>query len=128
MVALLFIGLNANASDLHKKIDPIKVEVQLVPIDIHLTSKDGCEFHILGEYSYWGGGFTGTVTASGSGDCPNGTWTFGLVINDDGNGPGNVGGRGYGMKIVGNNPFIFALKQDHKMRKGLVDKIRANQP
>src|ERR1051325_7488439 len=52
-----------------------------IHVDFTVTSTGGCSFHIVGDlcYSIWSGHvscFTGTVTASGSGGCPNGTWNF----------------------------------------------------
>lgn len=55
-----------------------------IHIDITLTSKDGCKFHIVGNYNTWTGNFTGNVYASGKSGCPQGTFSFGLVVHDDG--------------------------------------------
>ncbi|MEL6695308.1 MAG: hypothetical protein AAF135_01855 [Bacteroidota bacterium] len=53
-------------------------------VDITLTSNEGCLLHIEGDITYTIlppniTGFSGSVTVSGEGDCPNGKVTFGLV-------------------------------------------------
>ncbi len=56
-----------------------------IKVDVTLTSNEGCEIHIQGDLdvdiSIFSGvtinGFEGTVSFSGSGDCPNGSLTFG---------------------------------------------------
>lgn len=56
-----------------------------IKVDLTLTSNEGCEVHIVGEIdvnisvlgSVTVNGFEGSVEFSGSGDCPNGTLTFG---------------------------------------------------
>jgi len=50
-------------------------------IDITVTSTSGCTFHIVGDVGYTIlpprlTGFTGTVTISGPGSCPHGTYTI----------------------------------------------------
>jgi|GEM_PF-5291345 len=58
-----------------------------VHIDSTFTSVEGCRIQIVGDLdvsvSFWGdvtiNGFSGTVTISGGGDCPNGTLSFGLA-------------------------------------------------
>jgi hypothetical protein len=53
-------------------------------VDASITSKEGCLIHIVGnvEYSLIPPaitGFSGTITISGSGDCPNTSLTFGMA-------------------------------------------------
>ena len=43
-------------------------------IDIWLTSKGGCKFHIVGEASAFPPSFSGNISASGNPPCPNGSW------------------------------------------------------
>lgn len=57
-------------------------------IDITLTSGEGCTVHIVGTVSFRVipleiTNFTGTVSMSGPGDCPNGTLTFSNQAIDD---------------------------------------------
>jgi hypothetical protein len=79
-----------------------------VSINVTLTSDSGCEFAIVGNYNGWTGVFTGSVTASGGGDCPNGKWTFSVVnIDDD-------------PVVVGDNPFVKALQTEPQLLADLV--------
>lgn len=57
----------------------------VIPIDMTITSTNGCTFHIVGNLSVTVripvrnstiNGFVGTVTVSGGSGCPNGTYTF----------------------------------------------------
>ena len=97
--------------------DDITAPTLRIHIDITLTSKDGCKFHIVGDYNTWTGSFNGSVTASGDGDCPNGTWTFGLVIPDD---DGEI-------QLIGENPFIDILKEDSDLLTKLVETIKRQE-
>ncbi len=84
-----------------------------IKINITLKSKEGCKFVIKGDYNTWTGTFTGTVTASGPGDCPEGTFTFGLVIHDDGS-----------SDIRGDNEFTSILKEDKELLSDLINAIK----
>ncbi len=99
----------------------------MLNIDITLTSKDGCEFHITGELDLtWTGGFegfTGTVTASGGEGCPNGTWVFGMIINNPGgDDPINVNE----IRFIGTNPLIDVLKNEPKTLTKLIELFESN--
>ena len=54
------------------------IEMEEFGVDMWLTSKEGCKFHIVGDVS-WGGSFSGTVTGTSGEPCPNGEWTFGIA-------------------------------------------------
>ena len=90
-------------------------------VDITLTSNDGCKFHIVGEVEVsWTGGFesfSGTVTASGDGPCPNGTWTFGMTVVPDPNGENE---RLTGYKFSGNCPLIDILLSEPETLNELI--------
>lgn len=83
-----------------------------VKIKITLKSKDGCKFVIDGDYNTWKGTFTGTVTASGPNGCPNGTYTFGLIIHDNGS-----------TDIFGDKEFTSILKEDKQLLSELIHSI-----
>ena len=78
-----------------------------IDINIVLTSKDGCKFHVVGNVS-WSGNFTGTVTVSGGGDCPDGEYTFG--ISDPG---GNI-------EIYGDATAVKMLREDEQLLGDLI--------
>ena len=80
-----------------------------IHIDITLTSKSGCKFHIVGNYNTWTGNFTGNVYASGSSPCPHGTYTFGLAVQDDGTG-----------QMSGDDAIIQVFKSDPDMLAGFI--------
>lgn len=85
------------------------VSVKKIGIDIWLTSKKGCKFHVVGNYNTWTGTFTGSVACSGPGDCPHDTWVFGMVIYDNGE-----------TTLYGENAFIDELKSDPDLLNELV--------
>lgn len=85
-----------------------------VRINITVVSKQGCKFKIVGDYSVWNGTFTGTVTASGNSPCPTGTYTFGLVIHDDGT-----------SEVSGENEFTRILLSEPETLNSLIDQIKA---
>ena len=73
-----------NNNDIHKY-----ATVNFIDIDVNftITSSGGCKFTVDGTITTsWGEfvSFNGTVTASGGEGCPNDTWTFGMVVYDDG--------------------------------------------
>jgi hypothetical protein len=106
-------------------------DASAINIDITLTSVDGCRFRIQGELDLtWTGGFesfTGTVTASGGEGCLNGTWEFGMVI-DDNNGPGSnpdIGGT-KAYRFNGNAPLIDILKNEPQTLHKMITKMESN--
>ena len=76
VVLVLAFGVNAQAKEL--------------PVDITVTTSEGCQFHIVGTADVTIAipfrnstinAFTGTITMSGPGDCPQGEFnvTFGML-------------------------------------------------
>ncbi|AEA45276.1 hypothetical protein [Fluviicola taffensis] len=80
-----------------------------IHIDITLTSKNGCKFHIVGNYNSWTGNFTGNVYASGKNGCPEGTFTFGLAVHDDGT-----------SEMFGSRAIIGVFQSDRDMLEDFV--------
>ena len=116
LILVLFISTSAfsnstnNFMSLNQINDDYKTEnVLKIGIDMWLTSIKGCKFHIVGNYNTWSGSFSGSVTASGPGDCPHDTWQFGIAISDTGE-----------TTLYGENPFIDELKSDPKLLNELV--------
>lgn len=102
-----FASNNAISCQMSKKSSFIKINITLV-------SKQGCKFKIVGDYNTWTGTFTGTVTASGSSPCPTGTYTFGLVIHDDGT-----------SEVSGDNEFTRILLSEPETLNSLINQIQA---
>ena len=80
--------------------------------DFHIhqefVSDDGCKFTIDGTISTsWGTftGFSGTISISGGGDCPDGSWNFGMIIYDDNT--SNLSGDDFIVREVKSNSDVF---------------------
>jgi len=107
----------------------LSFDASALNIDITLTSKDGCKFRIQGELDLtWTGGFEGfigKVTVSGGGDCPNGTWTFGMISDNPGGGNGSVDPprNGRAFRFIGNNPFIEIIKKEPQTLNKMIIKM-----
>ncbi len=64
----------------------VKESEKKIPVNGTATSKDGCTFHAVGDYSVWSGTFTGTVTCGGPNPpCKSSgtTYSFALGVNPD---------------------------------------------
>lgn len=108
------ISNNAFASTNLIKLDAnIESVSSRIKVNITIKSKEGCVFKIQGDYNTWSGTFTGTVTASGPNGCPTGTYTFGLIINNN-NGT---------TEIHGENAFVSMLQSDSELLTDLVNAI-----
>ncbi|MCC6723806.1 MAG: hypothetical protein IT258_04810 [Saprospiraceae bacterium] len=91
-----------------------------VVINEKIISKEGCVFNIVGtvEYSLFPpsfDGFAGTVTGSGNPPCPNGTWSFGLMVSS--NEGGTIEESAFDIVIVVNDNNIYRVN-DVGWRKG----------
>lgn len=83
-------------------------------IDVRIKSREGCVFHIVGNYSVWDGSFTGTVEGlGGNSGCPEGTWHFGLITHDDGT-----------TEVKGRNPFTVILSNEPDTLLSLIKLIK----
>lgn len=111
LILVFFISTSAYSNSTFKVINLNKVNedfksenILKIGVDMWMTSKSGCKFHIVGNYNTWSGAFSGSVTASGPDDCPHGSWQFGMVISGNGE-----------AIMSGTNPFIDELKSDDDM-------------
>lgn len=104
-------GASTKLFNIKQKIETIILDAK-IGVDMYITSKNGCKFHIVGNYNTWTNTFTGYVTASGPGDCPHGTWYFGMIVSDNGN-----------VSFQGDNPFIDILNSDDQFLNEFISSL-----